>query len=73
VSARKPLSDQYLQFLLTELKPFIEEHYRTLPYRADTFMMGSSMGGLISLYAGCKYPHVFAGGSWSKVPVKRWE
>jgi predicted alpha/beta superfamily hydrolase len=61
MSARQPLSDQYLQFLLTELKPFIDEHYRTLPHRADTFMMGSSMGGLISLYAVCEYPHVFAG------------
>jgi len=61
VSARKPLADQYLQFLLTELKPFIDGHYRTLPDRADTFMMGSSMGGLISLYAVCEYPHVFAG------------
>jgi predicted alpha/beta superfamily hydrolase len=61
VSARTPLSDQYLQFLLTELKPFIDGHYRTLPDCEDTFMMGSSMGGLISLYAVCEYPHVFAG------------
>jgi predicted alpha/beta superfamily hydrolase len=60
-TARKPLSDQYLQFLLQELKPFIDGHYRTLADRENTFIMGSSMGGLISLYAVCEYPHVFAG------------
>ena len=61
VAARTPLSDRYLKFLLTEVKPFIDEHYRTLADRENTFMMGSSMGGLISLYAVCEYPHVIAG------------
>jgi predicted alpha/beta superfamily hydrolase len=56
-----PLSDQYLQFLVTELKPFVDTTYRTLPAQPDTFIMGSSMGGLISLYALCEYPHVFGG------------
>jgi predicted alpha/beta superfamily hydrolase len=60
-AAREPLSDRYLQFLLTEVKPFIDDHYRTLADREHTFMMGSSMGGLISLYALCEYPHVVAG------------
>lgn len=60
-AAREPLSDRYLQFLLTEVKPFIDDHYRTLAEREHTFIMGSSMGGLISLYALCEYPHVFAG------------
>jgi len=60
-AAREPLSDRYQQFLLTELKPFIDEHYRTLADQENTFMMGSSMGGLISLYALCEYPHVLAG------------
>jgi predicted alpha/beta superfamily hydrolase len=59
--ARRPLSDRYLQFLLQELKPFIDGHYRTLADRENTFIMGSSMGGLISLYAVCEYPHLFAG------------
>lgn len=54
-------SDNYLRFLVEELKPFIDQTYRTQPARDKTFIMGSSMGGLISLYALCEYPHVFAG------------
>jgi predicted alpha/beta superfamily hydrolase len=56
-----PRSDEYLRFIVTELKPFIDARYRTLPDRANTFIMGSSMGGLISLYAVCEYPAVFGG------------
>jgi hypothetical protein len=56
-----PLSDAYLAFLVGELKPFIDATYRTRPERDDTFIMGSSMGGLISLYALCEYPSVFGG------------
>jgi predicted alpha/beta superfamily hydrolase len=56
-----PLSDKYLRFLIYELKPFIDRRYRTRPEREFTFMMGSSMGGLISLYALCEYPHIFGG------------
>jgi len=55
------ISDRYLAFLVQELKPFIDASYRTLPGRADTFVMGSSMGGLISQYAMSKYPDVFGG------------
>lgn len=55
------LSDDYLRFLTGELKPFIDRHYRTLPGRDDTFIMGSSMGGLISAYAVAEYPAVFGG------------
>ena len=57
----KPTSNNYLKFIVEELKPFIDESYRTLSDRANTFSMGSSMGGLVSLYALCEYPHVFAG------------
>lgn len=57
----EPLSEEYLRFLVEELKPFIDAHYPTLPDRANTFVMGSSMGGLISLYALCRYPHIFGG------------
>lgn len=54
-----PLSDNYLRFLVHELKPFIDTTYHTLPGPAHTFVMGSSMGGLISLYALAQYPAVF--------------
>jgi predicted alpha/beta superfamily hydrolase len=54
-----PCSDDYLAFVVEELKPFIDQHYRTLPDPAHTVIMGSSMGGLISLYALCEYPEVF--------------
>lgn len=55
------IADAYLKFLVTELKPFIDGQYRTSPGRDDTFIMGSSMGGLISLYALTEYPEVFGG------------
>jgi predicted alpha/beta superfamily hydrolase len=61
ISSAPVRSDRYLRFLLEELKPFIDQTYRTLPEREETFIMGSSMGGLISLYALCEYPHVFGG------------
>ena len=54
-------ADAYLQFIVKELKPFIDERYKPLTNREHTFMMGSSMGGLISLYALCEYPQVFGG------------
>ncbi|MBN1660379.1 MAG: alpha/beta hydrolase [Anaerolineae bacterium] len=55
------LSDPYLRFIVEEVKPFVDTNYRTLPEREHTFVMGSSMGGLISLYAVCEYPGVFRG------------
>jgi predicted alpha/beta superfamily hydrolase/predicted NAD-dependent protein-ADP-ribosyltransferase YbiA (DUF1768 family) len=55
------LGDEYLRFLVTELKPFIDKTYRTRPGRDDTSIMGSSAGALISLYAICEYPQVFGG------------
>lgn len=58
---RPPLSDQYLRFLVEELKPAIDGRFRTLKERAHTFMAGSSMGGLISLYAVARHPEVFGG------------
>ncbi|WP_395703544.1 alpha/beta hydrolase [Aquabacterium sp.] len=56
-----PRSDAYLRFLVQELKPAIDARYATRTGREDTFVMGSSMGGLISLYALCEYPQVFSG------------
>lgn len=55
------LADAYLKFVVEELKPAIDRRYSTLPDRANTFVMGSSMGGLISLYTLCEYPDVFGG------------
>jgi enterochelin esterase-like enzyme len=57
----KPVSDNYLKFLLSELKPFIDKTYSTFKNRQNTFVAGSSMGGLISMYAICEYPNVFGG------------
>lgn len=52
-------SDAYLKFLVTELKPFIDSTFSVATDRANTFIAGSSMGGLISMYAICEYPTVF--------------
>jgi enterochelin esterase-like enzyme len=54
-------SDAYLRFLVEELKPAIDARYPTRPEREATFLMGSSMGGLISAYALCEHPRVFGG------------
>lgn len=57
----KSRSDAYLRFLMDELKPAIDARYPTRPEREATFLMGSSMGGLISAYALCEHPQVFGG------------
>lgn len=54
-------SDDYLKFIVTELKTFIDKNYSTKPNQPDTFIMGSSMGGLISCYAISEYPKIFGG------------
>lgn len=54
-------SDNYLKFIVEELKPFIDSAYSTLPSRKNTFIGGSSMGAMISLYAICEYPEIFGG------------
>lgn len=51
--------DAYLEFIVNTLKPYIDLHYKTLQSNVNTAIMGSSMGGLISFYAGLKYPDVF--------------
>jgi enterochelin esterase-like enzyme len=55
------ISDRYLKFLTQELKPFIDRTYAVKADRSNTFVAGSSMGGLISLYALCEYPDIFGG------------
>jgi predicted alpha/beta superfamily hydrolase len=57
----QPISDLYLKFLVSELKPYIDSHFSTLKNKENTFIAGSSMGGLISMYAICEYPDVFGG------------
>jgi len=52
-------ADGYLKFLVSEVKPFIDKNYRTLTGPQDTSIMGSSMGGLISLYAISEYPDIY--------------
>ena len=51
--------NQYLAFIINTLKPIIDRDFRTLPGKRYTGMMGSSMGGLISLYAYFRYPEFF--------------
>ncbi len=53
------ISDAYVRFISTELKPFIDRTFRTKRDREHTMLMGSSMGGLISLYAISELPGVF--------------
>ena len=49
----------YMDWLVNELKPRIDAHLRTLPDRKNTIICGSSMGGLMSLFAVVEYNHVF--------------
>lgn len=52
-------ADGYLKFLVQELKPYIDKNYSVLTYKENTVISGSSMGGLISMYAISEYPEVF--------------
>jgi predicted alpha/beta superfamily hydrolase len=54
-------SDNYLKFIVKELKPYIDSVYSTKKGPENTFIAGSSMGALISIYALCEYPLVFGG------------
>lgn len=50
--------EQYVRFLMNELKPFMDSHFPTDP--DDTAIVGSSAGGNIAMYAALKYPRVFS-------------
>lgn len=54
------LGKDYARFLAETLKPYIDENFRTLPDRAHTGIGGSSMGGLISIYAGILFPNTYS-------------
>jgi predicted alpha/beta superfamily hydrolase len=52
-------ADKYGRLLVEELKPFIESQYRAAGSAANTGLGGSSLGGLLTIYLGLKYPQVF--------------
>lgn len=53
------LGKHYLNFIVNQVKPYIDKHFRTLPNKENTAVMGSSMGGLISFLATWYHPTVF--------------
>ncbi|MFN3304194.1 MAG: alpha/beta hydrolase [Roseateles sp.] len=59
--AGQPRSDAYLLFLVEELKPAVDARYATRSEREACWLMGSSMGGLISAYGLWEHPQVFGG------------
>lgn len=61
---------RYARFVETELKPFIDARYLTLPGPRTTSVVGSSMGGLVSLYFGLWHPRVF--GSVAALSPSLW-
>src|SRR3954463_13148425 len=52
-------ADLYGNMIVKEVKPFIEKTYRTLPGAENTGMGGSSLGGLVTLHLGLRYPNFF--------------
>ena len=53
-------ADSYGRFLVEELKPFIDKNFRTIADREHTGLAGSSLGGLVTMYLGLKYPGTFS-------------
>ena len=53
-------ADNYGRMLVEELKPFIDDTYKTLPSAASTAMGGSSLGGLLTMHLGLRYPTAFS-------------
>lgn len=66
------LGFQYQTFITDEIKPYVDQHYRTLPDRAHTMITGSSMGGLVSLRMGVYRSDVF-GLMGLQSPAIHWE
>jgi len=56
----EPRAEETMQWYINTLKPYMDEHFRTLPDREHTFVSGSSMGGLMSLYAVLAHNEVFS-------------
>jgi predicted alpha/beta superfamily hydrolase len=55
----KPGYEKYARAVAEEIKPWIDARYRTRPAPADTAVMGSSLGGVVSFFMAWQYPHVF--------------
>lgn len=55
----KPGYEHYGNFMVNELKPFIDSRLRTLTDPRNTAVMGSSLGGVVSFFLGWHFPHVF--------------
>ena len=55
-----PMGSKTMDWIVREVKPMIDRDYRTLPDREFTGIGGSSMGGLMAIYAGAHYNHVFS-------------
>ena len=53
-------AELYADFIVNDLKPYIDDNYRTMPERAHTGVMGSSLGGVCSLYLGWEHRDVFS-------------
>jgi enterochelin esterase-like enzyme len=61
IPKQNALADNYLKFIVAELKPFIDSIFPTFTEQKRTFICGSSLGALISIYALCEYPEIFCG------------
>ena len=57
---KRPISDQFINWLVEMVKPAIDQRYRTLPEMENTALMGSSLGGMISMYLLCEFPQIFS-------------
>ncbi len=55
----EPKGHLYLRDIVEVLKPYVDKHYRTLADKKHTGMVGSSFGGLLTLYAGLLHANVF--------------
>lgn len=61
-------ADEYVDFIVKTLKPYIDKNYQTKTKAKNTLIMGSSLGGLVSYYAVFKYPEVLAKPVFFRLP-----
>ena len=57
-----PSGEKYAAFVVETVKPYVDSHYKTLSDAANTFIGGSSMGGVMSFFMTYTYPEVFGNG-----------
>lgn len=55
----RPGYENYGRSIVEEIKPYIDQEFRTLPEHNETAVMGSSLGGVVSFYLGWEWPDVF--------------